>query len=183
MNEMLKRYHNLVSNAENENEEERVERLRLFEDLKIMHTTNMSEHARKRGFSVEDVIATRYFPCVGCDYSVAVGKTTFDIYCDYCTANRVKFAVKRVHERYVYGLYADKGLVYIGISTNPLTRFKSHVKDKVVDSMTVLAGGSSRSVEAWEKQLIRKHMPVLNNNFYGADARPMRMNNTVSEGV
>ncbi|WID10838.1 G-I-Y Y-I-G endonuclease [Streptomyces phage Mulchroom] len=71
--------------------------------------------------------------------------------------------------RFLYFLYKRGYVVYVGIAKDPLSRFKSHLIDKDIDSMTVIRGGDSQDIEALEKKYIHLWYPPLNNRLHRAD--------------
>ncbi|MFF8482903.1 GIY-YIG nuclease family protein [Streptomyces antibioticus] len=145
-------YHELNEKRDSENLAGWSERLTHWNNIRIHLTRDL----RKTGVT----------ECVLCHKYLDDGYVHED-----CLDKAVRYreSVNKESERFLYVLYKHERMVYIGITMNPRARFKEHLNDKNVDSMTVFQGGSSTVIEASEKREIHKHHPALNNRLHNAD--------------
>lgn len=67
------------------------------------------------------------------------------------------------YKHWVYGLYLDNSLVYVGVTADPAQRVQSHAQRKVFDEIRLIKGFSNRDkAEEFEKFAIIDLQPPLN---------------------
>lgn len=82
--------------------------------------------------------------------------------CSTCISSMVVGLSKR-YAHYVYGLYLDGALVYVGVTKDLEGRMQAHLAEKDVDEMRAIKGFSSRvKAEEFETMCIDGVQPPLN---------------------
>lgn len=67
------------------------------------------------------------------------------------------------YNHWVYGLYLNNELVYVGVTADPAKRAREHSKTKNFDEIRLIKGFSSRDkADEWEKYSIMLYRPTLN---------------------
>ena len=88
----------------------------------------------------------------------------------------LKISIPRV-SYYVYFLYRNCEIVYIGKTTNPTQRIGAHASTKKFDGAECFELSSESEMDSVESELIMKYQPILNGSF---DAKKVGLINVSS---